>query len=70
MAGVREARCVEHLNGTSSPVEVVLSHGMGDHCGHCLLCGAYSDDVAEVTAWMWLSEHVCGVETVRPARSG
>jgi hypothetical protein len=61
---------MEQLNGASSPVEVVLNHGMGDHSGHCLVCDAYGDEVAEDVAWLWLREHECGVETVRPVIVG
>jgi hypothetical protein len=52
---------------STSPLQSVLNRGMGDHCGHCLVCDAYSDDMAEDNAWSWVREHRCGVETLRLA---
>jgi hypothetical protein len=51
---------------STSPAQNVVVRGLDEYTGHCVICNAFGDDVAEDAAWQWVGDHRCGVETVRP----
>ena len=50
---------------SSSPTQAVVEERAGAWRGLCDVCSAAGDSGSEDAGWLWVDEHVCGVETIR-----
>ena len=50
---------------SSSPEQSVSELSAGVWRARCALCDACSDPGADDDAWLWVNDHLCGVETIR-----